>query len=635
MMKLDWFKKSGLDEPLWRIHFSWAGVLAFVAFWCYGYFAALTTPKLSVIANFGVSVVLYLIFVFFLIAWHKCDAYFRDCFIVTRGDFCVFLSYLVIMFMLSLPELNLFLQGDQIHHAKISQWHATQIVFKVAHWKAFLRPYIFSSLARCIDACFLFSVVLIYFVVRRKAFWAKFIVFSLIFILLRWIIFKNGGYPDIHPPFRLFPLWLSSSIFSLNSFSFRLPQFLVLVIFMAVSEKLLRRDLPSGLSWLFVLTIATIPVVWHAGVLAEQSVWTALIWTVFLLVVYQTRDMSRFHWARWVSVISIVTLIRQTAFIALVPVFLLFISELIYKKRLDMKRCFFLFSPVLVMLPFLLKCVIFGTPATYISGEVDFMPEGASMLQRAWIALSSGMAFKIALVSMKPVWLIFLPFAFCPSRFKKDEWKKRFITFLFFAAAFLIFFSIRPVLWGNGRYQAEYLVPFIVLGLYTFLSFFKVRKIIFLKAVVVCLLCLLSFNIFVFKNLYSWNDRGVLSQTPYAFGQALKMAQKQGYADHLFLAGVTYGIFPQIMCGFTVEQVVAAQEIYDEINQGFDIINYPALKKDRRVRMVFVGDIKDFKWASGAQLMLFLETTGWKRWKNLYNNVSHTTIEGYVRYEEM
>lgn len=631
MMKSHWFKKSGLDEPLWRIHFSWAGVLAFVVFWCYGYFGALTTPKLGVFANCGVSVVLYLIFVFFLIALHKCDAYFRDCFVFTRGDLFVFLSYLVIMLILSFPELNLFLQGDQIHHAKISQWHATQIVLKAAHWKVFLRPYVFSSLIWCIDACILFLAIFVFFLVRRKAFWAKLIVFSLIFILLRWLIFKNGGYPDIHPPFRLFPLWLSSSIFSLNSCSFRLPQFLALVVFMAVFEKLLRRDLSLGLSWLFALAIATIPIVWHAGVLAEQSIWTALAWTVFLLVVCQTRDISRFHWARWVSVISIVTLIRQSAFIAFVPIVLLFMTEFIQKKKLDIKRSFFLFSPVLVMLPFLLKCVIFGTPATYIPGEVDFIPEGASMLERAWIALSSGMAFKIALASMKPVWLIFLSLAFCPACFKKDEWKKRFIIFLFFAAAFIIFFSIRPVLWGNGRYQSEYLVPFVALGLYTFLSFFKVSRIISSKAVIVCLLCLLSFNIFIFKNLYSFNDRGVLSQTPYAFGQALKMAQKQGYAGHLFFAGVTYGIFPQIMRGFTVEQVEAAQEIYDEINQGFDIINYPVLKEDRRIRMVLIGDIKDFRWTSGAQLMLFLETTGWKRWKNFHDNVSHTTIEGYVR----
>lgn len=64
-------------------------------------------------------------------------------------------------------------------------------------------------------------------------------------------------------------------------------------------------------------------------------------------------------------------------------------------------------------------------------------------------------------------WVAFLPFCVIP---KQGQWHKSILILIFGLAAYCVFYSIRPVLWGVPRYQAELWLPFVILGFFNLVS---------------------------------------------------------------------------------------------------------------------------------------------------------------------
>ena len=91
---------------------------------------------------------------------------------------------------------------------------------------------------------------------------------------------------------------------------------------MWLSQRIAGRSLTFLSSCLFGLAVGTIPVLWHVGILVEQSIWTSIIWTLLLLTLAENPDFTNFNWIRWFSVLSIFSLLRITAFMGLILLFL-------------------------------------------------------------------------------------------------------------------------------------------------------------------------------------------------------------------------------------------------------------------------------------------------------------------------
>jgi len=225
------------------------------------------------------------------------------------------------------------------------------------------------------------------------------------------------------------------------------------------------------------------------------------------------------------------------------------------------------------------------------------------------------------------------------------------ICLAWFLAAFVVFYSIRFTLWGVGRYQAEYVVPFSVVGL--FLAVTAMHRLgRSRKYVVVLLLSLLVFNVGSYIRLPLANpsadsmrdtffqvikERGkysILSELPFPYGKALRTANERGFGSVVYTAGITYGAFGEILSGFTVNQVSAGRN---------RILRMEALKRAREISTMGPPAVEDIESDKNIQLVLVsdcvgadlfvgrLSMHGWKPWMEFRDDQYGATIRGLLR----
>ena len=632
---------KNLDKKLFDIPINWASISAFAFFWSYGYFGAVSFRELSFIGNIFISVVFYGVFLLFLLLSHYYKNLYRDSLTIYTKDVVVFAFFLAIMFVLSFQELTGSLVGDPLAHSQESQRHIVTILLKLPAMTSALNHFIFSNVLFVLNLLSIGFLALLYFIFKNKSFITKVVLLSVGFFVFRVAIIMLGSYATPHPTLRLFPLWLSSSLFSSTNFSFRLPQFLGLVVFMWIAQRIVSRKLSLLCSCLFGLAIGTIPLLWHVGTLVEQSIWTAVTWSIFLLLLVDNDDLSDFKWIRWFSIISLCALLRQTAFLALVPLFIFYIIYVFRKIRYDFKRLFFVLVPALLFFPVIIRSFIFGTPATYVFSESVFMPQGASSIERVWLAINSGIAPWIILNTVLLPWAIFPFFAFLPCfrSFRKNI--NMALTFVFFVLVFCMFYSIRTVLWGADRYQAEYIVPFAIMGFYRLFVKLNSTGRLVSKFLIAGLVFMIFYNVFIFKNLHNlymaqerYQGVAIQSESVYNYSGALKAVKDEGYAGHAYIIGITYGILPEIMNGFTIEETISTKNLFDhqmEIRNlrkmSFTKIDVEAINSSPEIEIVLISDIGQ----SQEGIIKGLQTLGWKSWKNFKDNRSGTIIYGMKR----
>ncbi len=625
--------KLNTEKNIFSININWAAILAFASFWSYGFFGALTAKSFGLAANIVISLILSGIFILFLWLWENDDSY-KDKIIIKNKDILAFASFFLIMLVLSFNNLTMPLNGDQLAHSQQSKLHSITLIDFLSNKTEFFSNFSFKWLIYIVDLLTIFAGFLLYKFTKNKNWLFKAAIFSSLFLFFRFSIIALGGSAGFHPPLRLFPLWLTSAIFTNSDFSFRLAQFIGLIGLMWFIQRIFNKKLSFINSWLFALTVGTIPVLWHVGILAEQSVWTAALWTLFLLYffVYNNIDgEEKNNYIKWVSVISVFTMMRQSAFVVLLPLFLIIVADLIKRKEFRIKKIFILIIPIFTMFPFLLNSIINGTSASY-SGEI-------SSIQRIWTAFNSGIIFNAIMNSIGWPWIIFL---FIPILFFIKNPLKISAVLIFFIVGIYIFYVIDPGLWGLGRYQAEYVIPFIVLGFFLFVNFIAERYDLARKFLPVVLIILIMHNVYVFKNLSSFNKpidklkttffnqdikiRGqyaILSEFPYEYKKAFSAVKEGGYAGKIFVAGVTYGVFGEILNDFTLSEVKAEKNIYKEMQTNFSAEN---INKNNKIKLVLISD-----FIGEENLKKELENLGWEKWKEFKNEEYGSTIFSFVR----
>lgn len=594
-----------LSRKLFSIPLNWVALLAFAVFWSYGLFGALSRPDSGMFTDIAVSLALCAVFLLFFLFSHRGRMYLQERIDITTSDVVMFGSFFFILSLFSFRNLFFPLVGDALSHAQQSQIHGVAIVSLLSRFFPALNSFTFSSILYAVNIFALVCAGAGYWFFRNRSIFVRAILWSFAFLALRGVAIYFGGNGSPHPPFRLFPLWLTGSLFGETALGFRLAQFLGLIFLMWVVQRMTGPKLGVLYSWCFALAVGTIPVLWHTGVLVEQSLWTASLWTVFLLfLVIREGELTERDYFRWVCAISLFTLLRQSAFVALVPLCVLYAYDSVGGRGFDVRRALFVFFPLIAMAPFLLHSLFVGTSATYIPGEVGYLSPDASAISRVWFAIRSGTVSNSILNSLGFWTLFIVPAFFCLYK-KPVRW---FALLVFSAAALYVFYSIRPGLWGIGRYQAEYAVPFAVLGFFWVVTFFNKYLGRYSYAFLVLFLPLVAYNIYTFTHIARLNPpvdvlvrtsgeaiktRGgyaTLSEFPYAYKEAFKEVKRLGYGDSLYVAGVTYGVFGEILNGFTVSEIASLKEI------ALTDPTAEAITLNTKINAVLIVDFANHQW---------------------------------------
>ena len=622
------------------VRFNWAYIIVFVLFWSYGYQGAVSTranwTHFDTLSQLGVCFYLIGAVIYFLFL-----GYHRKHFVTTRltlqlkdifllGVMCFIWAFFLF------DRLNQPIVGDHFFYGKFAKAHE---IYAINFLNKFVNigDIVFKDAMHFLDLFILISVALL---IRLS----KFIKFSFILVsilmciallLLRYLVISTGGGLSPQPPFQVFPLWLSTSIFSLSDFSLRMPQLMGLIgcsflIYLVSFKKLGRIN-----SFFIATALCSFPLFIHVATLVEGSIWTSVLWILLLIQIplcHGKNDIS--YWYCIFSIISIFVLLRITSFIAYPIFFILFVFHHISLLNKNKSLLIYAATPILLCLPYLFISIINGTPATYISGESAFIPRDHLTFHRIAYAISSGVGVDTILSVINPLWIFLLLGIFILNKNEKFYLLNRFLIVLFLGLALAMFFSIRPVLWSTDRYKAEYLIPFIIFGGY--LIFSK----IYITLRGVFLIPILS-SVIIYFNLVSFfgyphniADRVTdqrfkrASEQVYDYSSALIAAKNAGLAKNTLIVGVTYGVLPQILSGFTVEEAKKSLELFKKPIRGSDwtSVDPDLVNKEPDIKLVLLTDGGNVESIKRDLLDL-----GWSEWRQFHSINSKGVVYGLIR----
>ena len=628
------------------IKINWAAILAFSTFWTYAFYAsssywnfiepgtARTMNNATWFSLIGSSLVVGSIFVFFLMKYFRKDSFFKDEIGYTSEDKKVILIYLVSMIVLSYPELNNNVMGDSAIYSRDALMHSIQTTYLLAKLFPFVESLEFRNVIYVINLLLLVASCIFIYFFNKLPIWVKVVFYSLLFLILRvTVAYLSKDFNNAHPPLRLFPVWLSTSILYPTNVSLRFPQLIGLIVLMFISFKFASRYFSNNRALLFGFVVGTIPVLWHVGLMVDFCIWGTLCVTYLLYCLVNKaldKDYS-FNLLRLSSIVSIGILLRESNVVCIILLLAIFVYSYYCENKSALKKLLLL-SPIVIAILFVLKTVITG------STVVDPASLQNSLVSKILFSITSKISLYAA-INGALYWLVFVPFI--ALIYKKNKVICAFF-FAFLLVDYIQFYSITTWLWGFGKYQAEYVIPFAIIGFFLFLYFFIKRKYLYLLVITV----LSCFNIYTFKNLSNWNKSfnslgEFASDTKKLFGQiiltdfffpdreALVTAKRMGYSKkvYLFALGSNHIVLP-ILAGYTVKEVSlifrhleVPKKIQDEDNKNLA----DKLNENKNIKLVF------FSFYADPYIISYLKNNGWSNWRNFYDEKNKSSIIGLIR----
>jgi hypothetical protein len=574
------------------MEFNWGRVLSFVFFWSYGFMGCFTNPL--GIMNWLYSFILMTIMLVVYNSSIKYKKEFSDKLTIYLQDVLNFLFFFFFIVIIGYNQFFKFLHGDQLSHSLVSIRHSIKILsflFKESSKYESLEAGFFLNL---MNYGLLFILLVILIIEQKlKNRRIRLIFIGVIFISFRLVIQSMGGNGDIHPPFRTFALWISSTFFGVESFAFRLPQTIALVIMMLFVYKYISLFVTKYTAILISLVIGSMPVLMASSILAEFSIWSSLIISYLLVnsfLLFFKADYT-INWVRLLALICIGILMRQSL-VAILPGFFI----LMYIKWKDWDKYIFNMISVftLIFLPYL-GVVFFGHhPA--------LNRDNTSLIDNIAYSLNSGISL-ISIGNNLMYWSFFIPFCFYKV-WRKSEYLVLLLVFML--SLYLIFYNIRPILWGVGRYQIELTLPFVILGIFTLIYFTRFQKVSLILAF------LLLLNIFIFKNFRSWNSSydilkynyyavikkpfGHLIESEFNFPVDVVLSKfKNSYVDndYYYHYGVTYGVLPEIMSGFSISEVLRQIKVNNKFSSTNEDSMFIKMNTDINLKTIIFSDRED------------------------------------------
>lgn len=345
---------------------------------------------------------------------------------------------------------------------------------------------------------------------------------------------------------------MSGAVFGINELGLRLVSLACYVVYLYVIYRMAHRRCNAYVSFAVVSIVGSIPLALEMMTVIEHAFWG---YVIFSLVLFDLATASKVDYRRLVLLISIGTLLRQSVFVALAPVLIMYILEL--KRQRDLwtfnYRDVQILVPVILFVPFLLQSIFLGTPATPTLG-------GGILNLGLYEALSSGVLAESFNRTFHLMWLIPILYCFIPLNW---GWVKLHATLIVFSFILLFeYYSIDKSLWGMTKYQAEYALPFISLGVFfVALRFRFLRKSwsVLLLSVVVVLANVLTYE--HQTRFGNWPSRVAVD---FNYKEPYKRIRELGLSSNNISLGATYGVFPEIINGYTHAEVIRAKEIYQD-----------------------------------------------------------------------
>lgn len=415
---------------------------------------------------------------------------------------------------------------------------------------------------------------------------------------------------EIHPPLRLFPLFLAQGVFGYDDFVFRMVSTVALSLIAAIAVDYVthRVDPSDGSRWLrlaVAILACAVPTVLHAASIVEPSIWCYGTWmtSFFLLSRYFETSDDRFLMGTGVA-IALGALMRQNALV-LWPV----LGLVLLWKRPNWLTWVKALLPVLWFLPFFSHLLFGNHPA-----------KSDHPIKNVLDATLSGKSLSLILQQTTVPWIL-LALVLMGLVVVQKLWRKEYalIVLLGLFPAFVLYFSINPYLWPLGRYEAEWIAPAIgILALVVAagLPNYVVKPLAMIAGLAIC------YSVYTVRELHrdsyygQWPERRITSESMFPYREAfghLQQAEKSG--QFTFTYGVPiYGEWLLYLRGYSFAEVESHRVLQSkwqnmvESSKTWSDLVQKARAEHIRYNVIQYGNRRELQhraeWQNVAQAML-------------------------------
>lgn len=616
-------------NKLWSLKINLGSLILFVFIWVFGFYGGPISKSelLGLGISDGMVLIIYSVLTVLCSAFIYFFYYSKDVLYVEYQsnieihlrDIFVGLGLLALVIGLSPYALNRTLGNDEIYHAEQAHIHMMSLLSwkNVPIFENYLAMFSFKNILWIINFTIAIAIFMLLFLMQKYEIKRKVFITILAFILLRVITYALDIGGGTHPSFRLFPIWMSSSLFGMQSWAFRMPHLIAFVIFLVALKKIIFERFPISISWLCVLACATLPTFLHTVSLNEASIWTGMIWTICLAVVVTGKKV---HPIFLLVLICIGGVMRTTCLFALCLMPLFYFN---YLEKHESFRHFVLRA--VFLLPFLLnfgKSILLGTPATYIPGESDVLLKELSTVERVWYSVRSGLSLEFAIHYLNVYYCVFLGIVITLCFFIKKLIINSFFIILLFMVSYFIFYSIRPNLWGMERYHGEFLVPFFCYAIFQTLLFLKH---IFGKfsqsisrAFLFGIIAVNVINLIGSKGIKDPYFESRFIKPGYDYGVILKKVLFTEHRNSHVVLGTVYGSFLHVIEGYSHSDIVNHNRSFSKYAGLNGEKQLDQITKDKNISMIIMP--KEYFENFKNKIL----SMNWNLWKGL-DKVDHAT----------
>lgn len=437
---------TSINNKFLEINYSLFEIMLFISIWTYALFGAFISRSENLLLLALSSIITLTISYVFLILDHQNE---KKTIKITYTDIKNTVIIFFLMCFLINDGLFSWFYNDQSAHVSEAFKHgifAAKILPSINEipYKTFI--YITNLLI------IIFFIIFFKILRNLNSIYYKIIFFTVIFLSLRIGIILGGGTESMHPPFRLFPIFLSGTLFGLNELGLRLIQIVLVSSFLSHLCAKINSQISKSNTYLFIITIMTTPLFLFTSFTIEPSIFSFMITALFLFDLYEKKNYDELNFSKWLLIISIGSLIRQSIFLLFIPLFLMYLM----KKNRDIINPLQTLSPLLLSIPIFFLSLIKGTPSTK---NVDSSN------------LFDNRTLEILINNLNEIFILLIFVSFIPSL---KNFKNNIIVFFTFIIL-LSAFTIVPF-YGYDfayRYHAEYALPFIFLGLFRVVLFLE------------------------------------------------------------------------------------------------------------------------------------------------------------------
>lgn len=391
-----------------------------------------------------------------------------------------------------------------------------------------------------------------------------FIIFLSLF--LRFLL-KDG---TIHPPINHIFSTLFATFISIDHLIIRISYLCIFSIFLVSIFKLTSSTINIWISFSFLLSIASLPILCLASVTPDHSIWSFIVFTYILMKIHID---EKINYSFLILIISLGILCRVSIFSIFSLLLLTFLLDKFKNKEnffRDIK--FILFKEksiftLLICIPLILGSLIFGTPVY----------EGVEDHNVIYNLIDNSKIIFNSTIKQIPYLYLIFPFFILFS-------KRRIEIITFFLFNVFIYSSISKEAFGGAKYVIEYAIPFFILGQFILIRFLQSRNKIKLTILINFLLIIINiYDLKTFsKNNYNGekiakkyseiikdNDKKskYILKIPYKYDDAFAVLENRNKLSNYYIFGTHYGYLLDIIEGINYSELSSIKLVREEVSK--------------------------------------------------------------------